>query len=290
MRSMLFVPGDSENKLAKGDASPADALILDLEDSVAAARTHVARGLVLEYLRARVERGQELWVRINALSTPAAMLDLAVIAGRPDGIVLPKVDGPADVLRLSHCLDALEARDGIAPGSIAIMPVASETAASVFTLGAYRGCTPRLRAITWGAEDLAAALGASSNRRADGEYDTIYVLAKALCLAGARAADALPIDTVWASFKDVAGLAAEARASCSAGFVGKLAIHPDQVEPINAAFTPSAEAIAWSQRVVDVFAANPGIGTIGLDGKMLDMPHLKQAWSVLAIASKLSAR
>lgn len=287
LRSMLFVPGDSERKLAKGTDSRADALILDLEDSVAPARTHIARGMVLEYLKARSERpAQQLWVRINPLSTAEAMLDLAVVAGAPDGIILPKVDGPADVARLAHCLDALEVREGVAPGAIRIMPVATETAASLFALGHYRGCTPRLHGLTWGAEDIAAALGASANRRADGEYDTVYAMAKALCLAGAVAAGVQPVDTIWADYKDDAGLRAEAGQSRRSGYTGKIAIHPGQVESINAAFSPTRDEIEWSRRVVGLFAENPGLGTVGLDGKMLDMPHLKQAQRVLAAAAR----
>ncbi|MGE0801888.1 MAG: CoA ester lyase [Lautropia sp.] len=287
LRSLLFIPGDSDRKLAKGAGSGADALILDLEDSVAASRTAVARGLVTDYLRAHPgPRRQQLWVRINPLSTSSALPDLAVVAGAPDGILLPKVDGPADVVRLGHYLDALEVREGIAPGSIRIIPIATETAPSLFTLGSYAGCSARLAGMTWGAEDIAAALGATSNRRPDGSYDTVFELAGALCLAGAVAADVQPIDTIFADFGNVAGLEQEALTARRRGFTGKMAIHPAQVAPINAAFTPSAEDLDWARRVVALFAENPGVGTIGLDGKMLDMPHLKQARRVLALATR----
>lgn len=293
LRSMLFIPADSERKLAKGDATGADALILDLEDAVAPSRTHIARGMALEYLRNRSRDGgrgkQQLWVRINPLSTPAALLDLMVVAGAPDGIVLPKVDSSADIVQLSHYLDALEVREGVTQGSIRIMPVATETAKSLFTLGSYEGCSTRLAGLTWGAEDIAAALGASTNRRPDGEYDSVYQLARALCLSGAVAAGVQPIDTIWADFSDEAGLVRDSAAARQRGFTGKIAIHPGQVAAINAAFSPSAEELAWSKKVVNLFEANPGMGTVGLEGKMLDMPHLKQARRVLELAQRFPA-
>ena len=281
LRSMLFVPGDSERKLAKAASSGADALILDLEDSVAPTRTAAARGLVLEYLQSHANRSQQLWVRINPLDTPAALLDLMVVAGRPCGVMVPKVNSGADVVQLTHYLAALEVREGVLLGSTQVLPVASETAASMFSLGSYTQCGPRLAGITWGAEDLAAALGASSNRRRDGEYDTVYQMARALCLAGASAASVQAIDTIWANFADLDGLAQDAADARRAGFSGKMAIHPGQVAVINAAFTPTEAELAWSRRVVQVFADNPGMGTVGLEGKMLDMPHLKQARRVL---------
>ena len=294
LRSMLFIPADSERKLAKGDATGADALILDLEDAVAPSRTHIAREMALAYLRERKDRNkqqvkQQLWVRINPLSTPAALLDLVVVAGAPDGIVLPKVDSAADIIQLSHYLDALEVREGVTQGSIRIMPVATETAKSLFTLGSYEGCSARLAGLTWGAEDIAAALGASTNRRPDGEYDTVYQLARSMCLAGAVAAGVQPIDTIWADFSNEAGLVRDSAAARQRGFTGKIAIHPGQVAAINAAFSPSAEELAWSQKVVDLFEANPGMGTVGLEGKMLDMPHLKQARRVLELAQRFPA-
>ncbi|WP_150696704.1 HpcH/HpaI aldolase/citrate lyase family protein [Pandoraea terrae] len=291
LRSLLFVPGDNERKLHKSLSSGADALILDLEDSVAPSRTALARTMVLDYLRNRPDRRRKkLWVRINPLSTPQAMLDLAVVSGAPDGILLPKVDGPADISRLSHCLDALEARDGLPPGAIGIMPVATETARSLFALGTYSGCSTRLRGLTWGAEDLAAALGASANRLEGGQYDSVYALAKALCLAGATAANVQPVDTIWADYRDGEGLRNEAALSRRAGFTGKIAIHPDQVDIINETFSPTKAEVDWATRVVDLFTANPGLGTIGLDGKMLDMPHLKQAQRILHTAAIIESR
>ncbi|MBN3788526.1 CoA ester lyase [Burkholderia sp. Ac-20353] len=293
LRSLMFVPGDSERKLMKAISSPADALILDLEDAVAPSRTHIARDMVLEYLRSRTPSQrdqQQVWVRINPLGTPAAMRDLMVVAGAPNGIVLPKVHSPSDIVHLSHCLDALEVREGVCERTIGIIPVATETPQSLFTLGRYADCSPRLFGMTWGAEDIAAAIGASTNRRPNGEYDTVYQLARALCLSGAAAANVQPIDTMFADYSDEAGLQADARAARQAGFTGKIAIHPNQVEIINEAFSPSDEEIDWSQRVVDVFSSNPGLGTVGLDGKMLDMPHLKRAQHILSIVDSLRGR
>lgn len=285
LRSMLFIPADSERKLAKGEACGADALILDLEDSVAPARLDTARQMASEYLRHRRQRGnQQLWVRINPLSTPAALLDLVVVGGAPDGIVLPKVRSADEVMVLSHYLDALEVREGVAQGSIRIIPVATETPQALFTLASYEGCSQRLAGLTWGAEDIATALGASFNRHPDGEYDGVFQLARTLCLAAATAANVQPIDTIWADFRDQEGLMREAASARRRGFTGKIAIHPDQVGAINASFSPSPEELAWSRRVVEVFAANPHLGTVALDGKMLDMPHLKQAQRLVARA------
>ena len=285
LRSMLFVPGDSERKLAKSESSEADALILDLEDSVAAGRRPVARGLVRAYLDAPRGR-RRVWVRINPLEADEALLDLAaVVGGRPDGIMLPKSGSGADVARLEDFLSALEVREGVATGSVGIIPVATETAGALFTLGSYAGCSARLAGITWGAEDLSAALGASTNRAENGELGFVYGMAQALCLAGAVAAEVQPIDTLFADFRDEAGLQAASRASRRMGFSGRLAIHPDQVEPINAAYTPDAEEIAHARRVEAAFAAAPGLGVVGLNGKMLDMPHLKQARRILAMVS-----
>lgn len=290
IRSMLFIPADSERKLGKGEDCGADALILDLEDSVAPARLGIARKMALEYLRSRPGRErQQLWVRINPMSTPAALHDLLVVGGAPDGIVLPKVFSATDVVTLSHFLDALEVREGVPQGSIRIIPVTTETPHSLFKLSSYEGCTPRLAGMTWGAEDIAAALGASANRRSDGEYDSIYQLAQALCLAGAAAAGVQPIDTIWADFKDEEGLVRESVAARRRGFTGKIAIHPHQVATINASFSPSGDELAWARKVVDVFASNPELGTVALEGKMLDMPHLKQAQGLLERASHYPA-
>jgi len=290
LRSLLFVPGDSERKLARSETSRADALVLDLEDAVAADRTEIARTMVLEYLRVRRDRSKtQLWVRINPLSTPKATLDLAaIVAGAPDGILLPKVTSANDVVTLDHFLSALEARDGVAQGSIEIIPVATETPAAMFALGGFAGCSPRLSGMTWGAEDLSAAVGASTNRAADGNLDFTYQLARSLCLLAAVAAEVQPIDTVSVNFKDADALKEESEIARRAGFTGKIAIHPDQVNVINAAFTPSPEDVTYANRVIEAFAS--GAGTVALDGKMLDMPHLKQARRILALAAALRSR
>ena len=288
-RSWLFVPGDSERKLARAAASGADALILDLEDSVAADRLPVARAMVADYLRAAARTRGELWVRVNALASPHALADLvAAVAAAPFGIVLPKTESAADVVRLGHYLSALETAAGLPEGGIRVTAIATEAPASLFTLGGYAASGPRLTAMTWGAEDLAAELGAASNRVADGSYEFTFQMARSLCLAGAVAAGVAPIDTVFTNFRDTAGLAAEARAARRAGFTGKMAIHPDQVPAINDAFTPDANEVAHARRIVAAFADNPGMGTVGLDGKMVDMPHLKQARRILDLAAKVS--
>ena len=294
LRSWLFVPGDSERKLAKGRDNPADALILDLEDSVSDDRQQIARDMVCAYLKANPDRSrQQLWVRINPLDNELSLPDLAaVMPGAPDGICLPKVYSAKDVNTLGHYLSALEARDGLPLGSTRIICVATETAASLLTFHTYLdGISERLVAMTWGGEDLAAALGASDNRNpANGEYDDPYLVAKSLCLATARAIGAQPVGVVHVNFRDLTGLEADCLRDRRSGFVGKIAIHPDQCEVINRAFTPSGEEVAYAKRVVDMFEKSPGLGTVGLDGKMLDMPHLKQARNVLALAAQIAAR
>lgn len=291
LRSWLFVPGDSERKLEKGRDNPADALILDLEDSVSKDRQQIARDMSCAYLKARPDRAkQQLWVRINPLDTPLALPDLAaVMPGAPNGIMLPKVYSAKEVNTLANYLSALEAREGLPPGSTKIHCVATETAASLLTFHTYLdGVSDRLTAMTWGGEDLAAALGASDNRNPKtGEYDDPYLMAKSLCLATARAVGAQPVGVVYVNFKDLSGLEADCLRDRRAGFIGKIAIHPDQSAVINRAFTPSAEEVAFAQRVVDLFEKNPGLGTVGLDGKMLDMPHLKQARNVLALDQQI---
>lgn len=281
MRSFLFVPGDSERKLGKGAASGADALVLDLEDSVPADRIEVARGMVRDYLQSNRDRSRtRLWVRINPLSSDKALPDLAaIVAGAPDGILLPKITGAADLSLLDNYLTILEVREGVERGSVKVLLVATETAQAVFNLGSFKGVSPRLWGMTWGAEDLSAALGASTNRDESGEFELTYRIARSMCLLGAVAAEVEPIDTVFTNFRDTEGLVRESVAARRAGFTGKIAIHPDQVEPINRSFTPTPEEIEYARRVVAAFSS--GAGTVGLDGKMLDMPHLKQAHRVL---------
>ena len=282
VRSWLFVPGDSERKLQKSANSPADALILDLEDSVAANRKYEARGLVAELLRGRRPGSAGLWVRINPLGSSEALQDLAaVVAAVPDGIVLPKADSPADVIRLGHYLDALEAQHGI-ERRIGILPIAAETARAPFTLGDYsRFQLPRMIGLTWGAEDLSAALGAASNQANGGVWDFTYGLARSLCLMAAKACGVQAIETVQADFRDLARLQRSSVEASREGFTGRLAIHPDQVEVINEAFTPSAATIEHARKVVALFGANPGAGVLDLNGAMVDLPHLKQALRML---------
>jgi citrate lyase subunit beta / citryl-CoA lyase len=280
-RSLLFAPGDSERKLAKAGASGADLVLLDLEDAVAESAKPDARALVAAHLRTAA-RAQPQWVRINPLDSPHALADLAaIVPARPDGILLPKAMR-AEADRLHHYLTALEAAAGLEPGSIPTMIVATETAPALFGLGDYAG-TPRLAALTWGAEDSATALGATGNRDEDGEYDFPYQLFRALALAGAAAAQVTPIETIHGDFRDLDGLAKVAARARRAGFRGMLAIHPDQVPVINRAFSPSDTEIEAAERIVAAFAANPGAGTIGLDGAMLDLPHLKRAQAILAL-------
>lgn len=293
LRSLLFVPGDSERKIAKAGAACADGLVLDLEDSVASARKSVAREMTADCLKSgHFGQSKALWVRINPLSTPEALKDLAaVVAAGPAGILLPKVEGPADLVRLGHCLDALEEREGLAVGSISIMPVATETSSAPFSLGSYKDfALPRLFGMTWGAEDLSAALGATANTDQDGRLSLTYRTVRSLMLLAAKACHVEAIDTVYPDFKDVEGLRRTCEASRREGFTGCFAIHPDQVEIINDAYTPSAEDIAFAERVVAAFEETPDLGTVGIEGRMIDLPHLQQARKVLAMRDAFSTR
>jgi citrate lyase subunit beta/citryl-CoA lyase len=281
---MLFVPADSERKLEKSIESPADALIIDLEDSVAESRRSVARKMAAEYLMAT--KGKRRWqgfVRINPLTTQDALRDLAeVVSEGVDGIVLPKSNGADDVIRLGNYLDVLEIRAGIEPGSIKVVVVATETAKGVLSLSSYANKPPRMVGITWGAEDLAAALGAISNRDEDGQFSPPYLMARAGALLAASAAEVQAVDTLYADFRDATGLAQDCRRSRRDGFLGRIAIHPDQVEVINRCFTPSEEDIDFARSIVEAFAAAPGVGVVGIAGKMYDRPHLVQAMKTLA--------
>jgi citrate lyase subunit beta / citryl-CoA lyase len=285
LRSMLFIPGDSEKKLSKIAGCGADAVILDLEDAVAPENKTIAREMVAENLGAtpRGQRPLQYWVRINAFDTGLALGDLAaVLPGAPDGIIQPKTDGPEDIRRLSHYLDALEVAHGVEPGSVKIIPVATETARAPFTLGEFADAgLERLLGLTWGAEDLSSAIGASTNLDASGEWAFTYKMARSLTLVAAHAAGVQAIETLYVDFRDDAGLRASCQAARAEGFTGRLAIHPAQVAGINESFLPSAEEITQARRVLDAFAANPGAGTVGLDGKMIDIPHRKQAERVM---------
>jgi len=288
LRSMLFVPADSERKLAKSLGSPADALILDLEDAVAESRKISARSTAAEFITAHAALVQaRLFVRINPLDTPLAMDDLAaVVVPGLAGIMLPKSNSAADLVRLGYCLDALEARADMLPGSVKIVPVATETAAAMLNLQSFSsppGSLARLVGMTWGAEDLSSAIGAMSNRDEDGgPMSPLFQLANSLCLCAAAAAGVQAIDTLHADFRDSTGLAAACRTSRRRGYRGRIAIHPDQVPIINEAYSPSAAELAHAQRIVDAFAAQPEAGTLSIDGAMVDKPHLTQALRTLA--------
>jgi citrate lyase subunit beta/citryl-CoA lyase len=286
-RSLLFVPADSERKLSKSKTVPADVLILDLEDSVATEKKREARGLAGEFLSEHREgRQKQIWVRINPIDHPAALEDLAAImSGLPDGIVQPKARSPEDVVLLGQELENFENQLGINPGSTRILPLTTETPAALFSLGDYAHGNRRLAGLTWGAEDLGAALGAMTNKDTQGRWTSPFQLARNLCLFAAHAAGVAAIDTIHADFRDPEGLLASCDEAKRDGFSGKLAIHPNQVEVINSAFTPGEEEVNRARRIVDLFAANPGSAALSLDGVMLDIPHLKQARNILALAA-----
>jgi citrate lyase subunit beta/citryl-CoA lyase len=284
-RSWLFAPGDSERKMEKATAGSADIVIFDLEDAVANEEKPKARSMVSEFLKAQPEDRSRLWVRINPLQSSNALLDLAaVMSSHPGGIMLPKSRGRADVDLLDHYLSALEVAAGIEQGATRVIVLVTETAEGMFTTGTYAGA-PRMVAMTWGAEDLADAIGASENRNPDGSYAFTYELARSLCLLGAAAAGVAAIETIHGDFRDEAGLRKRAEQVRRAGYRGMLAIHPAQVDVINQAFTPSAEELAAAREIVELFAAQPGAGTIGHKGAMLDRPHLARAQALLALAA-----
>ncbi len=282
--SWLFVPAESQRKFAKAQGIGADALILDLEDSVAPAAKAAARDGLGGWIDASTgPRDWQLWVRVNPFDTGLTADDLAAVV-RPglDGIVLPKAQGGADVARLSDLLDPLEAASGLAPGHVRILVIATETAAAMFNLASYAPAHPRLAGLTWGAEDLGAVLGVTANRDETGAWTEPFRLARSLCLYAAANAGVPAIDTLYADFRDSPGLEADCRRARRDGFAGRLAIHPAQVEGINRAFAPSDADIALAERIVAAFEADPGLGAIGIDGKMYDIPHLKTARRVLA--------
>lgn len=285
MRSFLFVPGDSERKFARAAEGAADALILDLEDSVAMAGKAAARQVTVGMLAAPRGR-QQRYVRVNALDTGLTLADLAaVMPARPDGIVLPKCADAGQVRQVSLWLDAFEVAAGAAPGGTRILAIATETAGSLFGLGSYAEAGPRLSGLMWGAEDLSASLGASANRL-DGRWLAPFRLARDLCLAGAAAAGVPAIDTVHVDIEDLAGLEADAREARRDGFAGKAVIHPKHVEVVNAVFTPAPEELDWARRVVTAFATAGDAGVLRMDGKMLDRPHLRLAERLLAAAGE----
>ena len=287
-RSWLFAPGDSEKKMQKASDGSADIVIFDLEDAVAEERKTEARALVAKFLDEQsVAAKERMWVRVNPLDGEHTLTDLvAVMPSKHGGIMLPKTYDVKDVELLDHYLTAFEAAYDIEQGSTKVIVLVTETANGMFTTGSYRGA-PRVVAMTWGAEDLADAVGASINTNDDGSYGFTYELARSLCLLGASAADVAPIETIQGDFRDLDKLRLRAEKVRRDGYRGMLAIHPAQVEVINAAFTPTAEELAEAQEIVDLFAANPGAGTIGFKGTMVDRPHLARAQALLTLAEKL---
>jgi citrate lyase subunit beta/citryl-CoA lyase len=289
MRSYLFVPGDSTRKQEKGLASGADALLLDLEDSVSQDNKPKAREVVRDYLAAHIGKAERprLFVRVNALDTGLTDADLdAVIPARPDGILFPKSRHGGDVVHLDAKITAREALYGIDEGATRILVLVTESAQALFGLHNYRGASKRLDGMTWGAEDLSADLGAETNRNEKGDYTDPYRLARAQCLIAAVAAEVAPIDTIFPNFRDTDGLNREAIEGRRDGFIGKMAIHPDQVPVINDIYTPSAESIANAERLIEAFRAEGNAGVISLDGQMYDQPHLKRAQRLLARVKK----
>lgn len=282
-RSFLFVPADSERKLQKAASAGADALILDLEDSVAPDARNDARLMAAEYLQGK----QHVWVRINPIDTEDSFADLeAVMPSAPAGIVLPKPRSAADTIALAKCIDELEQQHNVPAGQTKIIALCTEHPEALLTLHGYVGATPRLAGLSWGAEDLSAAVGASTNRDEKGDWLPLYEMARSLCLLTAAAAEVTAIDTVYTDFRNPEGLLRYATNARRDGFTGMLAIHPDQVDTINAAFVPSATEVEHAARIVALFDENPGAGTIGMDGKMIDRPHLVQAQRLLKLAKR----
>jgi len=286
-RSWLFAPGDSEKKMTKAMEGTADIVLIDLEDAVAPENKEATRPMVHDFIKAHPEQRHRLWVRINPFDGPYTLADLAAIMpANPGGIMLPKVYGRADVEKLDHCLSALEVANGIEEGTTPVIVLITETAEAMFHTGDYKGA-PRVVALTWGAEDLADSIGASSNRNEDGSYSFTYELARSLTVLGAATAGVTAIETISADFRDLEALRVRAQKVRKEGFRGMLAIHPAQVDVINDAFTPSEEEVAEAQEIVDLFAANPGVGAIGYKGGMLDRPYLSRAQQLLRQVGKL---
>jgi citrate lyase subunit beta / citryl-CoA lyase len=293
LRSLLFVPGDSERKQTKALASSADALILDLEDSVAEAQLPQARARVREVL-VQAPRRQPLWVRVHSLSSGLLLEDLvAVFAGAPDGLVLPKVSSPAEIVQIDRELAALETQEGRTVGTTKLIVIATETPHAVLSLPIFApvltaepSAAARVSALTWGSEDLSAALGASGKFDAAGALTFTFQLARSHCLLAASALGVQAIDGVYVNFRETEGLQREASEARRDGFTGKLAIHPDQIDSINTAFTPTESELARARRIVAAFAASPGAGVLNLEGEMIDRPHLLQARRLLDLAGR----
>ena len=284
IRSYLFVPGDSERKLAKGLTNPADALIIDLEDAVAPSNKDAGRQMTAQFLRDQSTARTKLWVRVNAFVTGLTERDLAdIVPNQPAGIVLPKCDGIEDVERVDALISALESKHGLAARSIKLMGIVTETASSVLNLPSLRKGHPRLASMMWGGEDLATDLGASGNREPAGAFMEPFRIARSLCLLAAKAAGADAIDTVYTDIRNLEGFEQETIAGRAMGFDARAAIHPDQVAVINKVYTPSETEVAWARRIIEAFAAAPGAGVVRMDDKMIDQPHLKHARRILGL-------
>ncbi len=290
LRSLLFVPADSEKKLAKAGERGADALILDLEDSVLPSRKSVGREMCAHFLKT-ANTPSQIWVRVNPLGTKFIDDDLAaIIPHNPAGIMLPKPDGPVDIETLSTKIEHIERARGLPIGKIKILPVATETARAVMSLSLYpRTYLPRLLGLTWGAEDLATDLGALTNKDANGDFSHVYQMVRSQALLAAKASGVQAVDTLYDNFRDKDGLRKRAKAAFAQGFTGMLAIHPVQVDIINTCFTPTEAQIRHAQAVIAAFAQNPDAGVVAVNGKMTDIPHLKQAQNILALIESTKA-
>jgi len=290
MRSLLFVPGDSDRKLEKGFSAGADVVIVDLEDSVAPQNKAEARRIAAKAIGARPAGGPTIYVRVNDLSTGLTDDDLAaIVPARPDGIVLPKSQNGADVQHLSVKLRVAEIENGLPDGGIRIIPIITETGLATLSTATYPNASPRLAGLTWGAEDLSAAIGARAARDEHGRYTDVFRFARAVTLLAASATDVPAIDTVFVDFRDLDGLRADCLEAERDGFTAKLAIHPAQVAVINEVFTPSPDAVAHARTLIETFAAAGNPGVVGIEGKMYDIPHLKRAERLLARARTAGA-
>jgi citrate lyase subunit beta / citryl-CoA lyase len=290
-RSLLFAPGDSEKKMLKASNVGADCVILDLEDSVVESRKPVAREMVTEFLKQGRNPQVSYFVRINPLDSGKFLQDLAaVVPAAPDGIVFPKSNGVKEAISISNYIEILEAEHALPTDSVKLLPLVSETPTAIFTMGEYANGPSRMMGLTWGAEDLGAAVGASANLQSNKEWTSPYQMTRSLCLFAAHAAEVQAIDTVMADFKDLERLKVVCNEGRRDGFTGKICIHPAQVEVINEAYSPSSEELEHARAVIKAFTDNPEAGTLQIEGKMIDKPHLVLAERVIAFANELSRK
>ncbi|MDG2302206.1 MAG: CoA ester lyase [Gammaproteobacteria bacterium] len=290
-RSLLFAPGDSEKKMLKASNVGADCVILDLEDSVVESRKPIAREMVTEFLKEGGNPEVSYFVRINPLDSGKSLQDLAaVVPAGPAGIVFPKSNGVQEALAIANYIEVLEVEHGLSTGSVRLLPLVSETPTAIFTMGEYKDGPARMMGLTWGAEDLGAAVGASANLQSNKDWTSPYQMTRSLCLFAAHAAKVQAIDTVMADFRDLDRLKVVCNEGRRDGFTGKICIHPAQVEVINEAYSPSLEELDHARAVIKAFAENPEAGTLQIEGKMIDKPHLVLAERVLAFAAELSGK